>query len=600
MAFLTGKERTVLGVAVATLAANAILTFGNLHGLVAVQGDVTRSHQVLAELARLEGTLRSAEAAQRTFLATEGRASLASLEAATTVLGIRLDRISELVRDDQDQTGRLTLLGRAARRHLEDLGEEARLFTADRHAGVRPGTVALGEAPGARSVRSALEAVEDAERRSLSSRESRAFRRRFTAVFSAIVSTLLGLCLVVVAFLLLRRELEADAESAAALEQANSSLREADRRKDEFVVSLAHELRNPLGAMRSAVELLSAAEAVPDEKSPERRAISRSILARQLSHLTRLVEDLLDLSRITTRRVVLRKEAVSLAEVVEAAIEATDPAVSARRHVLSVRLPGEPVVVEGDPVRLAQVLSNLLTNATKYAPPGGRIDVTVAADEAEAVVRVTDDGIGLAPEDLERVFGLFEQGAVRTDAEEGLGVGLALSRRLAQLHGGSLTASSPGPGKGSTFTLRLPRAAAPHRPAAAPAEAPPAVSPRRVLLVEDNADAACALAEVLSLQGHDVHVAADGPNGVDSARRLLPDAVVLDLGLPGIDGYEVARRLRSDPALAGTLLIALSGWAGREERSRAIDAGIDHHLVKPVPASRIAELLATATTRPRT
>ena len=213
---------------------------------------------------------------------------------------------------------------------------------------------------------------------------------------------------------------------------------------------------------------------------------------------------------------------------------------------------------------------------------------------------MTDDGIGLAREDLERVFGLFEQGAVRPDGDEGLGVGLALSRRLAQLHGGSLTASSPGPGKGSTFTLRLPRATAPQRPPAPPEEVPPAVAPRRVLLVEDNVDGARSLAEVLSLAGHDVHVAADGPSGLDAARRLLPDAVVLDLGLPGFDGYEVARRLRSDPALDGTLLVALSGWAGREERARAVDAGIDHHLVKPAPASRLAELLGTATTRPRT
>lgn len=599
MSFLTGKERTILGVAVATLTANAILTFGNLHGLVAVQRDVTRSYQVLAELARLEGTLRGAEAAQRTYLLTDGRTSLASLEAARTVLAIRLDRLGDLVRDDAVQTTRLADLGLAARRHLAGLSGEAR------HNGPagRDGTAAAGgvraEPPWEDAVRAATEAVEDAERRTLASREAQASRRRFTAVFSGIVSALLGLCLVVVAFLLLRRELEADAEAAAALETANVSLRDADRRKDEFLAALAHELRNPLAAMRNAVELLTAAEAAPDEKTPGRRTLSRAILARQLSHLTRLVDDLLDLSRVTSSRVVLHKEAVALAEVVEAALETTRPALDARRHALSVRLPSESVLVEGDSVRLAQVLSNLLSNAAKYAPPGGKIELVVAADEAEAVVRVTDDGIGLAPEDLERVFGLFEQGAVRPDGDEGLGVGLALSRRLAQLHGGSLTASSPGPGGGSTFTLRLPRATTPHRRPETPEEPAPAPAPRRVLLVEDNADGARSLAEVLSLSGNDVHVAVDGPSGLDAARRLLPDAVVLDLGLPGFDGYELARRLRSDASLAGTLLVALSGWAGPEERARAAAAGIDHHLVKPAPAARIAELLATATARPR-
>ncbi len=325
--------------------------------------------------------------------------------------------------------------------------------------------------------------------------------------------------------------------------------------------------------MRNAVELLAATEAAADEKAGERRTLSRVILGRQLSHLTRLVDDLLDLSRVASSRVTLRKEAVSLSDVIEAALEVTRPALDARRHTLSVRLPDQEVLVQGDPVRLAQVLSNLVSNAAKYSPPDGRVELAVGADEAEAVVRVSDDGIGLAREDLERVFGLFEQGTVRPDGDEGLGVGLALSRRLAQLHGGSLTASSDGPGLGSTFVLRLPRASAPLRSPALPEEVRATVTPRRVLLVDDNADGVRSLAEILSLGGHDVHVASDGPSGLEAARQLLPDAVVLDLGLPGFDGYELARRLRSEADLEGTLLIALSGWAGREERARAAAAG---------------------------
>ncbi len=600
MRLLTGNERTVLGVAVGALVANAVLTFGNLYGLVAVQRDVTRSYQVLAELNRLELTVSGAETSQRTFLLTEGRSSLAALEAAKTVLGIRLDRLRELVHDEEGQTARLSRLAIVGRRHLAALAARAGLPAAAGSAGTGPGPAALEEPPGERAVRSALDAIEDAERATLASREARAFRRRLTAVLSGIASTVLGLCLVLVALLLLKRELASNAEAAAALGEANASLRDADRKKDEFLASLAHELRNPLAAMRSALDLLGATEEASDEKAGARRALSRAILGRQLAHLSRLVDDLLDLSRVASSRLVLRKEAVSLPEVIEAALESIRPALDSRRHALSVDLPAERVLVEGDPVRLSQVLSNLLSNAAKYSPPDGRIELSVAADGQEAVVRVRDDGIGLAREDLERVFGLFERGTFRPDGEEGLGVGLALSRRLAQLHGGSLTASSPGPGMGSTFTLRLPRATAPERPPAPPEEARAAVAPRRVLLVDDNVDGARSLAEVLSLEGHDVHVAADGPSGLEAALRLLPDAVVLDLGLPGFDGYELARRLRADASLAGTLLVALSGWAGREERARSAEAGIDHHLVKPAPARRISELLGAARTRPRT
>ena len=599
MRIFARKERVVLGVAVAALAANAALTVGNLDRLVEGQRESNRSGQVLTELARVEATLAGAEAAQRRFLLSGGTTSLAPLEAGRTVLAIQLDRLAELTRGNPDQPESVAGLSRAARRRLALLNDGVRRF---RGGGVGPGAAGgdAAEHVSAEAVRTALDGLEAAERRTLASREAATARRRFAAVYSGLASTLLGFCLVFVGLLLLRRELAADAAATAAVEKANASLRDADRRKDEFLASLAHELRNPLAAMRNAVELLAASEGGGDERAPERRTLARAVLGRQLAHLTRLVDDLLDLSRVTSARLVLKKEAVTLAEVVEAALETTSPAIEARRHELSVVFPRESVLVEGDPVRLAQVVSNLLTNAAKYSPPGGRIELAVAADEVEAVVKVTDDGIGLAPRDLERVFGLFEQGSARPLDDEGLGVGLALSRRLAQLHGGSLTAASPGPGHGSTFTLRIPRASAPEREAAPPAAAAPATTACRVLLVEDNTDGARSLGVLLSLGGHEVHVASDGPSGLEEARRLLPDAVVLDVGLPGFDGYELARRLRAEPALSGTLLVALSGWAGRDDRARSAEAGIDHHLVKPVSVSRLGELLATVTTRPRT
>lgn len=582
MSTVPRKALLGLGLALTALLANAGLTIGNLHGLVAVQREVTRSHQLLVELERLDGTLKDAEAAQVRFLMTEGRSSLVPYETARNVLSLELQRLGELVEGDERQTARLGELAHAVRQQQDRLADGIRLVRAGRREEALSDALVPTELPARSGVRDAVEALEDAERRALSAREAEARRRRFAAVSSSFAS------------LLLRSDLAARADAAAALELSNSSLRDADRKKDEFLVSLAHELRNPLAAMRSAVDLLEASGSRAGEATPPRRTLASAVLSRQLSHVTRLVDDLLDLSRVTSARVVLRKEAVALSDVVEAALETTRPAIEARSHALAVKLPEESVVVEGDPVRLAQVVSNLLTNAAKYATPGGRIALEVAADDAEAVVRVTDDGIGLAPEDLERVFGLFEQGpGGQPHPDGGLGVGLALARRLAQLHGGSLSAESPGPGLGSTFTLRLPRQAAPQRgaPRAAPA-APPGGPPRRVLVVDDNADAAAALAELLSISGHDVRLAADGGSGLEAAREHRPDVVVLDLGLPGPDGYEVARRLRDEPGLEGAVLIALSGWARPEDRRRAVEAGFDHYLVKPVGAARLKELLA--------
>ena len=588
------RERAFVLIAFAALLANGVLAIGHVSRLAGLQDEVSRSRQVLAELARLEATLNAAEAAQLRYLASRATTSLAPLEAARTVVAIQLDRLAELTRADAAQSRRVVGLGLEARRALAALDDGVRLL--------RDGTAApSGAGAGARpeTLRRILDDLDSAERSVLAAREASASRWRLESLASGLVTTLLGFALVAVALLLIRRELEGHAAAEAALEKANASLRDADRRKDEFLASLAHELRTPLAAMRSAVDLLDAADAAAGEKAPERRALARAVLGRQLAHLTRLVDDLLDLSRVASSRVVLRKVAVALGEVVEAALETTRPAIESRRHALAVRLPDEEVLVEADPVRLAQVVANLLTNAAKFAPPGGMIEVSVAADEAEAVVRVTDDGIGLAPKDLERVFGLYEQGPDRPEGVDGLGVGLALSRRLAQLHGGSLAASSPGPGRGSTFTLRLPRASAPERASAEPPGAAPAAEARRVLVVEDDADAGGALGELLAASGHEVRVARDGPSGLEAARDFRPDAVLLDLDLPGFDGCELARRLRATPGLEGALLVALSGWAGSGDRARAAEAGIDHHVVKPAGIARLEELLSS-TRGPRT
>ncbi|CAG0992231.1 two-component system, sensor histidine kinase [Gammaproteobacteria bacterium] len=382
--------------------------------------------------------------------------------------------------------------------------------------------------------------------------------------------------------------------------RAELKLRDVDRRKNEFLATLAHELRNPLAPIRHATEILARLGPPESERTPAAEA--RKVIERQVSHLVRLIDDLLDISRISYGKVGLRPEPVSLASIVESALEAVRPLLFERGHVLEEVLPEAPILLNGDPVRLAQILTNLLKNAAWYTEPGGRVRVEACREGPDAVVRVVDSGIGIPADALERIFTMFGQGTeVRAVDHGGLGIGLALAKKLAELHAGSLTAASDGPGKGSAFTLRLPlEAGARTSPEARPA-APANPFPRqRVLVVDDNVDAARTLADLLALDGHESHVAHDGPSAVEAAHRLRPDAAILDLGLPGFSGLEVARRLREDPSLSGIFLVALSGWVQPEDLVRSREAGFDHHLAKPVGTATLELLFKLARTGPRT
>ncbi len=371
-----------------------------------------------------------------------------------------------------------------------------------------------------------------------------------------------------------------------------AEVKEADRKKDEFLAMLAHELRNPLAPISNALQILR----MTGMNGPTAER-ARAMMDRQVQHMVRLVDDLLDVSRIMQGKIELRKEPVEVAAVVARAVETARPAIDAQRHELTITLPPEPVLVEADPVRLAQVVSNLLNNSAKYMEAGGHIWLSAERRAGHLVLRVRDAGIGIAPDLLARIFDLFvqaEHGVGR--AQGGLGIGLTLVKRLVELHGGSVTAHSDGPGKGSEFVIVLPalpptRPAAP--PAAEPAEAPSAAPPPalRVLVVDDNVDAAESLATLLRLEGQDVRVAHDGPAALEAAPAYRPDVVFLDIGMPGMDGYEVARRLRREPGLEGVLLVALTGWGQDEDRRRSREAGFDEHLVKPVDPAAVATLL---------
>jgi signal transduction histidine kinase/DNA-binding response OmpR family regulator len=366
----------------------------------------------------------------------------------------------------------------------------------------------------------------------------------------------------------------------------------ADAHKNEFLSMLAHELRNPLAPIRNAVQILR----MRGSEDAEMRAI-QDLIDRQVQHLVRLVDDLLDVSRITRGKIRLLRETVNAAAIVARAVEISQPLIKARRHELVVSVPQEPIYVEGDPVRLAQVMGNLLNNAAKYTEEGGRVWLTVERDGGEAVFRVRDTGVGIPYEMLTSVFELFTQVERSLDRSHGgLGIGLTLVRQLVELHGGRVQASSPGPNQGSEFVVRLPavEAGRSSQSQAGVAAVPPPNPPCRILVVDDNHDAADSLAALLRVAGHDVHVRYDGAAALAAAQELHPEVVLLDIGLPEMDGFEVARRLRAQPALRSTLLIAITGYGQEQHLCRSRAAGIDHHFIKPVDIAALSAVLSAA------
>lgn len=390
-------------------------------------------------------------------------------------------------------------------------------------------------------------------------------------------------------------------------EAAQFALQEADHRKDEFLAMLSHELRNPLAAIGSAVQIMQHKNLFDPQLG-----WARDVLGRQVDQLNRLIDDLLDIARISRGKITLRKEPVDLLAVISRAVESARPAIDARHHDLRVQLPDRPIRLHGDPVRLTQVVSNLLTNAAKYSDDGGRIELVAShvaghgpggIDEVELTVR--DSGAGIAPEELATVFDLFRQlDNPLTRKEGGLGVGLALARGLVEMHEGHIEARSEGVGRGSEFTLRLPQLlneamATESEHAASGAQR---ITRLRLLLVDDNVDSARTLAMLLELSGHEVQVAHSGAAALDKVDRYRPDCIFLDIGMPDMNGYEVARRLRGAPKLNGTYLVALTGYGREYDRQQAEAAGFDQYLIKPVDFERLQQLLeefATARSSPR-
>jgi signal transduction histidine kinase/ActR/RegA family two-component response regulator len=378
------------------------------------------------------------------------------------------------------------------------------------------------------------------------------------------------------------------------VERRSEELAEAHRRKDEFLAMLGHELRNPLAPIKNAARLLRLRGTADEQVGWAGRVIER-----QAAQMARLLDDLLDVSRISRGKITLRRQQIELAEVVERAVESSRPLIEDRRHELVESLPPGPVWLEADPVRLAQVIANLLNNSAKYTEDGGRITLSAVTEAGELVLRVRDTGVGIAPEMLPHVFEMFTQADRSSERSQGgLGLGLTLVKRLVEMHGGSVEAKSDGTGRGSEFVVRLPVIVPlPVQGAEVSKSGEQAATNTkfRILVVDDNRDAAEGLSLLLQMRGHDVRIAFDGLAGLEEARLFRPDVALLDIGMPKLSGCELARRIRGEAWGEGTVLIALTGWGQEGDRRRSAEAGFDHHVVKPVDPDTLQELFSRPT-----
>ncbi|OAI46057.1 hypothetical protein AYO44_12045 [Planctomycetaceae bacterium SCGC AG-212-F19] len=386
---------------------------------------------------------------------------------------------------------------------------------------------------------------------------------------------------------LVRKQLQLEEENKQR-RRVEQELVDADRRKNDFLATLAHELRNPLAPIAYSLEIMQHAK-----DDPVAVATAQETVKRQVRQMVRLVDDLLDVSRITRNKVELRKETVELAKVLQSAVETSHPLLAAAGHVLTVTQPAEPIVLDADPIRLAQVFANLLNNAAKYMDRGGKIWLTVERGGREAIVTVRDTGIGIPADMLPRIFEMFAQvdGALER-SQGGLGIGLCLVKWLTEMHGGRVEAQSDGPGQGSAFIVRLPLCADAKVLAPAPPSDRPAASGHRVLVVDDNADAVSSMQAMLASLGNEVRTASDGVGAVAAAATFLPDVVLLDLRMPQMNGYDAAREIRAQPWGKEMVLIAHTGWGQEEDRRRSQAAGFDYHLVKPVASDALEKLLS--------
>jgi signal transduction histidine kinase/CheY-like chemotaxis protein len=575
------------GLLVVVLLASATLDTWNTRRLNEETSSVVHAQKVLTLTSDIEWSLTDAESGVCGFILVGQDVFLRPFQEATGRLADLFAALHQETADSPEQNAHVHRLEEAAGLRMQQL-KQAISLRRKSLAGAQQ-FVASGEGRREMDVlRGLIENVEAVEHAVLTEREQRSHHVYYVAQAGAILSTALGLVMIVVVYVLLRRRFE----DVRKMQEAET-LREADRRKNEFLATLAHELRNPLAPIRNAVEMLDDA---PQESRVARMA--QAMIKRQLGHMVRLVDDLLDVSRIAKGKLQLRRERIELTTVVESAVEESRPIIDAAKHRLTILLPLERIFLDGDPTRLSQVFSNLLTNAAKYTDSGGEICLSAERQGGEIVVSVRDTGIGIDARHLSGIFDMFSQvEPALSRSQGGLGIGLSLVKKLVELHGGTIVAHSDGPGRGSEFRVRLRVLDVAAQPAPSPADAgcekPPRSPKRRLLVVDDNVDAATSLSFLLGRLGHDVSTAYDGLEAVQAAAAFRSDIVLLDIGLPKMNGYEAAREIRRQPGGNNVILIALTGWGHEEDKRRAVEAGFDHHITKPVDVRALGRFLAT-------
>jgi signal transduction histidine kinase len=581
------SSRLGVGLIVVVLLASATLDCWNTRRLNEEASSVVHAQKVLTLTSDIEWSLTDAESGVHGFILVGQDAFLRPFQGVTGRLDDLFAALHQETADSPEQNADVHRLEEASALRLRLLQKAISL----RRKSLSDAQQFIASGAGRREMdelRQLVANVEAVKHAVLAEREQRSHHVYYVAQAGAILSAALGLVMVAVVYLLLRRRFE----DARKMQEAEM-LREADRRKNEFLATLAHELRNPLAPIRNAVEMLDDA---PHESRVARMA--QAMIKRQLGHMVRLVDDLLDVSRIAKGKLQLRRERIELASVLESAVEESRPIIDAAKHRLTISLPQESIFLDGDPTRLSQVFSNLLTNAAKYTDSGGEICLSAERQNGEIVVSVRDTGIGIDAVHLSSIFDMFSQvEPALSRSQGGLGIGLSLVKKLVEMHGGSIVAHSDGTGRGSEFRVRLPVLDVAPQPAPSPAQADSETrwrSPkRRLLVVDDNVDAATSLSFLLGRLGHDVSTAYDGLEAVQAAAAFRSDIVLLDIGLPKMNGYEAAREIRRQPGGNNVILIALTGWGHEEDKRRAVEAGFDHHITKPVDVRALGRFIET-------
>jgi signal transduction histidine kinase/ActR/RegA family two-component response regulator len=568
----------------AVLAIYSAVCYWHLRTITANQESVRESSSALTALGKLFSALQDAETSQRGFLLTDEPIYLGPYEASLVHLRDARRELQQHLLDEPDQLARVGELDRVITAKLDELAETIRT---QRDTGAAAARRIVLEHRGARAmdaIRAIVGAIEQRETERRDALRAACDVSIRYALGSLLISTLLGCAITAIGFYVVQREIDTRQRLAEFLQAG-------DRNKNEFLALLGHELRNPLAAIRNAVDVLTLIGALPEPVED-----MRTIIHRQTNVMGRLVDDLLDTSRIAHGKIELRKARLNLRDLIERTVADMRSAVLGAGVTIDIDAPQDAVWVRGDETRLAQIVNNLLHNAMKFSRRGGRICVQVAARSAAKRARfsVIDQGIGIDRQTLEHIFEPFAQGKGNGNRSGGgLGLGLPLAKALVELHGGEISVHSDGPGRGATFTVVLPldERPAPWRETAV-VENP--ISRCRVLVIDDRRDSSYPLQRILELDGHEVHVAADGQTGVELARRLMPDVVLCDIGLPdGMSGYDVARQLRAVPETVALLLVALTAYGDEEARRMAFDAGFDRYLAKPAPLGALREVFGS-------